>query len=86
VEWLHGDACIKYVLEYITKGGDKAYATVVSDDPNIDVFDFDELKQIRMVQFKTASEHMLDLWGTRVVRKSHQVKTVLLYPCYNSII
>jgi uncharacterized protein YuzB (UPF0349 family) len=78
VEWLHGDACIKYVLEYITKGGDKAYASVVSEDPNIDVFDFDELNQIRMVQFKTASEHLLDLWGTRVVRKSHQVKTVTI--------
>jgi hypothetical protein len=75
VEWLHGDACVKYILKYVTKGCDMAFVSVGTDGP-VDVFNYDEFRQIHMARFQTASEALMSIWGHKIVRMTHQVKLV----------
>uniref|UniRef100_A0A183CCM3 ATP-dependent DNA helicase n=1 Tax=Globodera pallida TaxID=36090 RepID=A0A183CCM3_GLOPA len=78
VEWIQGDACIKYVLKYVMKGCQLAFVQIVNDTAattagNI-VVNYDEFRQIRMARYQTPNEALLSIWGNRIVRKSHQVE------------
>uniref|UniRef100_A0A183C0L1 ATP-dependent DNA helicase n=1 Tax=Globodera pallida TaxID=36090 RepID=A0A183C0L1_GLOPA len=78
VEWIQGDACIKYVLKYVMKGCQLAFVQIINDTAattagNI-VVNYDEFRQIRMARYQTPNEALLSIWGNRIVRKSHQVE------------
>uniref|UniRef100_A0A183BU62 ATP-dependent DNA helicase n=1 Tax=Globodera pallida TaxID=36090 RepID=A0A183BU62_GLOPA len=78
VEWIQGDACIKYVLKYVMKGCQLAFVQIVNDTAattagNI-VVNYDEFRQIRMARYQTPNEALLSIWGNKIVRKSHQVQ------------
>uniref|UniRef100_A0A914H8H6 ATP-dependent DNA helicase n=1 Tax=Globodera rostochiensis TaxID=31243 RepID=A0A914H8H6_GLORO len=78
VEWVQGDACIKYVLKYVMKGCQLAFVQIVNDTAmttagNV-VVNYDEFRQIRMARYQTPNEAVLSIWGNKIVRKSHQVE------------
>uniref|UniRef100_A0A914H992 Helitron helicase-like domain-containing protein n=1 Tax=Globodera rostochiensis TaxID=31243 RepID=A0A914H992_GLORO len=78
VEWIQGDACIKYVLKYVMKGCQLAFVQIVNDNAattagNV-VVNYDEFRQIRMARYQTPNEALLSIWGNKIVRKSHQVQ------------
>uniref|UniRef100_A0A183CJY4 ATP-dependent DNA helicase n=1 Tax=Globodera pallida TaxID=36090 RepID=A0A183CJY4_GLOPA len=78
VEWIQGDACIKYVLKYVMKGCQLAFVQIVNDTAattagNV-VVNYDEFRQIRMARYQTPNEALLSIWGNKLVRKSHQVE------------
>uniref|UniRef100_A0A914HAT8 ATP-dependent DNA helicase n=1 Tax=Globodera rostochiensis TaxID=31243 RepID=A0A914HAT8_GLORO len=78
VEWIQGDACIKYVLKYVMKGCQLAFVQIVNDTAmttagNV-VVNYDEFRQIRMARYQTPNEALLSIWGNKIVRKSHQVE------------
>uniref|UniRef100_A0A183BU64 ATP-dependent DNA helicase n=1 Tax=Globodera pallida TaxID=36090 RepID=A0A183BU64_GLOPA len=78
VEWIQGDACIKYVLKYVMKGCQLAFVQIVSDTTATTagtvVVNYDEFRQIRMARYQTPNEALLSIWGNKIVRKSHQVQ------------
>uniref|UniRef100_A0A183C4Z0 ATP-dependent DNA helicase n=1 Tax=Globodera pallida TaxID=36090 RepID=A0A183C4Z0_GLOPA len=78
VEWIQGDACIKYVLKYVMKGCQLAFVQIVNDTAattagNV-IVNYDEFRQIRMARYQTPNEALLSIWGNKIVRKSHQVE------------
>uniref|UniRef100_A0A183CMG6 ATP-dependent DNA helicase n=1 Tax=Globodera pallida TaxID=36090 RepID=A0A183CMG6_GLOPA len=78
VEWIQGDACIKYVLKYVMKGCQMAFVQIVNDSAaptaaNV-LVNYDEFRQIRMARYQTPNEALLSIWGNKIVRKSHQVQ------------
>uniref|UniRef100_A0A183C0L0 ATP-dependent DNA helicase n=1 Tax=Globodera pallida TaxID=36090 RepID=A0A183C0L0_GLOPA len=78
VEWIQGDACIKYVLKYVMKGCQLAFVQIVNDTAattagNV-IVNYDEFRQIRMARYQTPNEALLSIWGNKIVRKSHQVQ------------
>uniref|UniRef100_A0A183CF04 OTU domain-containing protein n=1 Tax=Globodera pallida TaxID=36090 RepID=A0A183CF04_GLOPA len=78
VEWIQGDACIKYVLKYVMKGCQLAFVQIVNDNASTTagnvVVNYDEFRQIRMARYQTPNEALLSIWGNKIVRKSHQVQ------------
>uniref|UniRef100_A0A183C069 ATP-dependent DNA helicase n=1 Tax=Globodera pallida TaxID=36090 RepID=A0A183C069_GLOPA len=78
VEWIQGDACIKYVLKYVMKGCQLAFVQIVPDTAATTagtvVVNYDEFRQIRMARYQTPNEALLSIWGNKIVRKSHQVQ------------
>uniref|UniRef100_A0A183C837 Helitron_like_N domain-containing protein n=1 Tax=Globodera pallida TaxID=36090 RepID=A0A183C837_GLOPA len=78
VEWIQGDACIKYVLKYVMKGCQLAFVQIVNDTAATTagtvVVHYDEFRQIRMARYQTPNEALLSIWGNKIVRKSHQVQ------------
>uniref|UniRef100_A0A183CC21 ATP-dependent DNA helicase n=1 Tax=Globodera pallida TaxID=36090 RepID=A0A183CC21_GLOPA len=78
VEWIQGDACIKYVLKYVMKGCQLAFVQIVNDTAATTagtvVINYDEFRQIRMARYQTPNEALLSIWGNKIVRKSHQVQ------------
>uniref|UniRef100_A0A183C4Y9 ATP-dependent DNA helicase n=1 Tax=Globodera pallida TaxID=36090 RepID=A0A183C4Y9_GLOPA len=78
VEWIQGDACIKYVLKYVMKGCQLAFVQIVNDTTATTagtvVVNYDEFRQIRMARYQTPNEALLSIWGNKIVRKSHQVQ------------
>ena len=78
VEWIQGDACIKYVMKYVMKGCDLAFVQVGRERNNACVVQitYDEFKQIRMARYQTPMEAIMSIWGNKIVRKSHQVNII----------
>uniref|UniRef100_A0A183BLD2 ATP-dependent DNA helicase n=1 Tax=Globodera pallida TaxID=36090 RepID=A0A183BLD2_GLOPA len=78
VEWIQGDACIKYVLKYVMKGCQLAFVQIVNEaaatTAGTVVVNYDEFRQIRMARYQTPNEALLSIWGNKIVRKSHQVQ------------
>jgi hypothetical protein len=76
VEWIQGDACIKYVLKYVMKGADMAFVQMSSgrdDNTGNIVVDFDEFREMKMARFQTPNEAHLTLYGNPLVKMSHTV-------------
>jgi hypothetical protein len=76
VEWIEGDACIKYVLKYVMKGADLAFIQVIpeGEDGTGEIrVDYDETREMSLARYQTANEGMLTIYGNKIVRLSHQV-------------
>jgi hypothetical protein len=75
VVYINGEACVKYVTKYVTKGSDLGWINVFSEKKDTDgtVYDFDEFNFIKMARFITAFEAYMGILGQPIVWTSHKV-------------
>ena len=79
LEWLHGDLAAKYVLKYITKGGDAALVLVKGTNDGEIIVNYDEFEEIRLAVYRTASEAMLAIYGHKIFTKSFPVEVLYVH-------
>lgn len=79
LEWLHGDLAAKYVLKYITKGGDAALVLVKGTNDGEILVNYDEFEEIRLAVYRTASEAMLAIYGHKIFTKSFPVEVLYIH-------